>query len=310
MQRTLMFVTLSVIANGWVSTIHANSTINDARKYAWGGNIGWINFKPEASNGVSITEHLCSGMAYSANTGWINLGDGDPADGIRYANTSGGDFGVNHDGMGNLSGLAWGAQIGWLNFGWTDTTDPNRPRVDILTGKLSGYVYGANVGWIRLDPAAAIFVQTDSLRVPDTDGDGIADAFELSQTDPPSLTAMNASSDRDGDLSTDREEYLFGTDPNEATSRFDIDSFTSIDSGTLTFAVNIAFTSTPTRVYGIEVSGTPTRGRMWVDSGLGTFSPDPGTVTTKRLAVPAGVTRRFYRVVSYVSRSPSTVSPP
>ena len=47
--------------------------------------------------------------------GWIHLGDGTPANGIRYQNNSASDYGVNHDGLGNLSGLAYGANIGWIN---------------------------------------------------------------------------------------------------------------------------------------------------------------------------------------------------
>ena len=49
-----------------------NGAIDSTYKYAWGKNIGWINFG--ASNGnVSITDSALTGYAWSDNYGWINL---------------------------------------------------------------------------------------------------------------------------------------------------------------------------------------------------------------------------------------------
>ena len=75
---------------------------------------GWT-CRGDTNNGAVIGEYVCSGYIYSANVGWINLGSGSPANGIRYQNNSAADFGVNQDGLGNLSGYAYGANIGWIN---------------------------------------------------------------------------------------------------------------------------------------------------------------------------------------------------
>ena len=48
-----------------------------------------------------------------ANIGWLDLGDGTPPNGIQYLNNSAADFGVNHDGAGNLS-RAFAELIGWM----------------------------------------------------------------------------------------------------------------------------------------------------------------------------------------------------
>ncbi|MDP9249491.1 MAG: carboxypeptidase-like regulatory domain-containing protein [bacterium] len=76
-------------------------TIDVADKYAWGENIGWINFGCDGCD-VEITDDGMTGYAWSAQYGWINL---DPV-----------NAGVDNDGEGTLSGHAWGSNIGWINF--------------------------------------------------------------------------------------------------------------------------------------------------------------------------------------------------
>src|SRR5690348_5706383 len=80
----------------------AATTIDAANKYAYGANIGWIDWRGDTNSGAVIGEYVCSGYVYSANVGWINLGNGSPTNGIQYQNVSANDFGVNHDGLGNL----------------------------------------------------------------------------------------------------------------------------------------------------------------------------------------------------------------
>src|SRR5438445_9515799 len=83
------------------------TTINPTNKYAYGANIGWIDWRGDTNNGAVIGEYVCSGFIYSANVGWINLGSGSPANGIQYQNNSGSDFGVNTDPLGSLRGYAY-----------------------------------------------------------------------------------------------------------------------------------------------------------------------------------------------------------
>ncbi|MFA6609092.1 MAG: hypothetical protein WCT07_04280, partial [Candidatus Paceibacterota bacterium] len=85
----------------FVSASNTNGVIDSTGKYAWGENIGWINFGASDSN-VQITDSAITGYAWSANYGWINL---NPLTG-----------GILNDGAGNLSGYAWGENLGWIDF--------------------------------------------------------------------------------------------------------------------------------------------------------------------------------------------------
>jgi Bacterial TSP3 repeat len=225
-----------------------------------------------------------------ANFGWMDFGDGTPANGIQYQNNSATDCGVNHDGLGNLSGYAYGANIGWINFGWTTTSDVNRPRVNLLTGAFSGYAYSANMGWINLGTGNLV---TNSMAITDTDGDGIADAWE--QTYFANFTTATATSDSDGDGSSDKDEYIAGTDPENGADYLRIISHTY--NGGMTQAT-VVFTTDPTRLYRLETSDNlGLSPDVWTNSAHGTFAPDAGTSTTKIISWP-GTTRKFIRAVA------------
>src|SRR3990167_7194880 len=60
--------------NNSASASETNGTIDTTYKYAWGENIGWINFGCDNCS-VSVTDAGLSGYALSETVGWINLGD-------------------------------------------------------------------------------------------------------------------------------------------------------------------------------------------------------------------------------------------
>ncbi len=132
----------------------AATSINSVNRYAYGANIGWMDWRGDTNNGAVINATYCAGSIYSANVGWISLGTGTPTNGVQYQNLSPNDYGVNVDVAGNLRGYAYGANIGWINFEANGAA-----TVDFATGNLNGYAYGANVGWISLSNAFA-HVQT------------------------------------------------------------------------------------------------------------------------------------------------------
>jgi len=275
-----------MLGTGWCA-----STIDSGNRFAYAANIGWMDWRGDVNNGVVIGEYVCSGYVYAANVGWINLGNGAPTNGIFYQNLSAADFGINNDGLGNLRGYAYGANIGWINFENTGV-----PRFDLRTGKFSGYIYSANCGWISLSNAFA-FVQTDTVAAgADTDGDGIADAWELQHFG--NLTTANGTSDFDHDGVSDLQEYLSDTDPKDSSSYLRITAYSADPAG----ATNtLTWTSVPTRLYRVQetLSLVPAD---WYDSILGLISPD-GASTTRNV-VDTNAPTRFYRVQAVKPLSP------
>jgi hypothetical protein len=215
MKKTLLIAfSLALLARSG----HAASTINSTKAYAWGANIGWTNWRPSGADGVSIGRYICSGYIYGANVGWINLGSGNPANHIQYANNSATDFGVNFSidpnspGHGLLRGFAYGANIGWINF-----AAAGNPYIILSNGQLQGFAYSANCGWINLGDFNS-FVKTDTIDPGvDTDHNGLPDAWEYMffghiGVDP------NADPDKDGE--SNLSEFHAGTNPTDPNSVF------------------------------------------------------------------------------------------
>lgn len=104
-KRLFFFVAALILTAGPVSFVFASvtdGTIDGTHKYAWGENIGWINFGLSGGN-VHVTDSSLSGHGWSDSYGWINLS---PSATVKVLN----------NGEGNLSGYAWGESLGWINF--------------------------------------------------------------------------------------------------------------------------------------------------------------------------------------------------
>ncbi len=246
-----------------------------------------------------VSEYVASGYIYSANCGWINLGDGIPGNHPTvptlpyYSNTSATDFGVNVQSAGtvlkaNLRGYAYGANIGWINF-----ESQGNPQVDLGTGAFSGYAYSANCGWINLGPFSASVVTTSITPETDSDGDGIADGFELYYVG--NLTTMNATTDYDKDGILDAAEYLADTDPLNRTLGLKITAFGANGSGTL---ATITWTSQLTRKYRIEKNDNLTT--PWV---IGEDDLSPTGAFTSRTLSDTATDKRFFRVKAFRPRA-------
>ena len=78
-----------------------NGTIASS-SYAWGENLGWVNFGCQNCN-VHVTDTALTGYAWSKSDGWINLS---PAS----------STGVTNNCLGQLGGDAWSSHLGWINF--------------------------------------------------------------------------------------------------------------------------------------------------------------------------------------------------
>lgn len=260
------------------SATHGDSTINSTEKYAWSANAGWINFEANITHGIVTTESYLADYTWAANIGWIHLGNGAPDNGYHYANNSATDFGVNHDGAGNLHGYAWSANTGWINFGPAGSTHSSRPRINLLTGAFSGYAWSANLGWIHLGSG---YLMTDNLNSPDTDNDQIGDSWEMYHFG--SLSTISDISDYDNDGQSDLEEYSADTDPTDPESHFEIVSY---NFGVSIGKVSLKFTSSPTRLYHIHYTDDLTTILPWTDSAHGLFTPSTGATTNKTFSIP------------------------
>lgn len=279
--KTLLLVSFACLA----LPASAQSTISAVDHQAYGANTGWIDFRTSAADGVRVMESCLSGKAYAANFGWIDFGDGTPVNGYNYANNSATDYGVNFSADGFLSGFAWASNIGWINFEQTQ----GQPRVNLITGKLTGSAWSTNTGWISLDTTQSDLVT--SIARPDTDGDGIGDAWEMQNFG--NLTTANGSTNFDGDPQSDREEYEANTAPKNPADYLRIVSHSHAN-GPISSSI-ITFTSNPGRLYRIEF--TPDFQGPWTNSTLFTFAPDPGATTTKNFVRSSGP-NMFFRAVS------------
>jgi len=284
--KTKNFVALAAIFASAIlrptGFVHAASTIDATYRYAYGANLGWLDWRGDTTHGAVIGAYVCSGNLYAANVGWINLGSGSPTNQIYYLNLSANDFGVNNDGLGNLRGYAYGANIGWINF-----ENTGAPRVDLRTGVLTGYVYSANCGWIGLSSLVA-YVQTDTIDPGLMDTNGLPIPWELSYF---GHTGVDPNADPDGDGMSNLQEYLAGTDPNDPNSDLEITAFNAASGGTV---VDVTWESVLTRNYYIQKRLSLDANSAWLDSGLGLISPD-GATTTRAIA-DTNAPMRFYRV--------------
>jgi hypothetical protein len=282
--KLVLFALVSAFSLQPSALLRAATTIDPDYRYAYGANLGWVNARGDTNNGAVIGEYVCSGYIYSANTGWINLGDGSPTNQIYYLNLSADDFGVNHDGSGNLRGYAWGANIGWINFEATGA-----PAVDLFTGNLSGYAWSANCGWISLSNAAAL-VQTDAIQPgADSDSDGLPDAWEVEYFN---STRATPAADRDHDGISNYEEYLAGTDPADSNSVLRITSIERLLTGHAP-RTSMIWASVPTRFYAIEKLAAFGGTNAW-STVLELSSPGESNAT-----FVAAAPQQFYRVRAY-----------
>jgi hypothetical protein len=263
----------------------ADSNLNADHSKTWAPAIGWTEWRPSAETGAHIGRYVCSGYVYAANAGWINLGDGTPANGIYYQNNSDSDFGINVDLQGNLRGLAYGANIGWINF-----EAVGEPRLNLQDGRITGFAHGANIGWVNLGDAN-VFMQVDYVNPGvDSDRDGIPDAWELSYAG--DLLTLSQSLDKDSDGSSDLQEYVADTDPFDPSDRLQL---LQIRSNPENRSLELSWTSRPSRNYQVEWTSKLGLEAIWVNDGL-TAVPGTGGILSQILSQDTAQPERYFRI--------------
>jgi len=123
--------------------------IDETDKWAWGTNIGWVNFRP-SNGGVTVYYDHLEGYAWAENIGWIRMGTHTGGSPHTYENDASDNYGVNLDESGNFSGYAWSTNTGWINF----NTSNSQVTINLPTGSFDGYAWGENVGWIHFKNAS------------------------------------------------------------------------------------------------------------------------------------------------------------
>ena len=113
---------------------------DDGSQYAYGENVGWVNFEPSEGDGVHVSKTQLIGYVWAENIGWISLS----CENTASCGTV--NYSVINDGSGNLTGYAWGQNVGWIN------VNPTNGGVTIdADGNFDGWAWGENIGWINFN---------------------------------------------------------------------------------------------------------------------------------------------------------------
>ncbi len=182
----------SAILLGLAAAVPAQVNVDPVAKHSWGENVGWTNWRGEATpgQGVTVGPFVMDGYIWGENVGWISVGDGTPTVAPFYANDDDTDYGVNIDPDGDLHGYAWSENLGWVNFDGGAMATPAQPaRILCATppamplARLTGCVWGENVGWINLSElTAGNFVAVDTATTPllcDMNHDGFSNGGDV-----------------------------------------------------------------------------------------------------------------------------------
>lgn len=103
--------------------------LGNLRGYAWGANIGWLNFENMGAPSVDLATGILSGYVWSANCGWISLSNA-----VAYVQT---------DSLWPGQVAADGLPVAWLlaNFGTTNVNpnaDPTGKGMTIAQDYVAG----------------------------------------------------------------------------------------------------------------------------------------------------------------------------
>jgi hypothetical protein len=271
-----------------LSAAQLDSTLIPTQNASWSANGGWLIGNVNGK-GIALYERFLGGWAWAPNFGWVDLGDGSPANGYAYSQASATDCGVNVSVEGRLEGYAWAPNIGWIRFEQTY----GQPHVDFGSGVFSGYAWSPNIGWIHLGPGPSQMV-ADSLAPNDSDLDGLEDSWEWLHFG--DLTSTDGSGDADTDGSLDSAEEAANTDPNDRLNRLALVRIERTASSPISDTFALEWNSRPNRFY--DVTLVDALGDTFTVDGANTNIPGSQVNATTETSVMRGSSAFpvFYRV--------------
>jgi hypothetical protein len=161
-QTLTVFLQAMVLFSGTIVLGENIDPNNDDSQYAYGENVGWLNFEPNTGDGVQVASDKLTGFVWAENIGWMSLS----CENTSSCGTV--NYGVTNDGSGNLSGYAWAENVGWINFNPIVPGDPIDYGVKIdADGNFDGWAWGENIGWIRFDSTKTYNVQACKVTLED-----------------------------------------------------------------------------------------------------------------------------------------------
>ncbi len=149
-------IILAVLVLLFCVNLHAENIdpYEDGSQYAYGENVGWMNFEPNTGDGVQVAFDKLTGFVWAENIGWISMSCENTS-----SCTTGVNYGVTNDGSGNLGGYAWAENVGWISFSCDNTSSCGTVDYGVTIdadGNFDGWAYGENIGWIHLSSTSPI----------------------------------------------------------------------------------------------------------------------------------------------------------
>ena len=125
----------------------------DGSQYAYGENVGWMNFEPNTGDGVQVASDKLTGFIWAENIGWVSMS----CENTSSCGTV--SYGVTNDGSGSLSGYAWAENVGWVSFSCDNTSSCGTVDYGVTIdddGNFDGWAYAENIGWIHLQSTSLV----------------------------------------------------------------------------------------------------------------------------------------------------------
>ena len=151
-----------IVALLGVGVALAAGNIDATNKWAWGANVGWVNFDPD-HGGVTVYDDHLEGDAWGENIGWIRLGTCSRRQPLHPRQHQPPPTTASTTTVRAISPATPGAaNTGWINFARQRRRD-DRAR----HGRLRpGYAWGENVGLDQLPGSSPVYKVRRESRTP------------------------------------------------------------------------------------------------------------------------------------------------